>query len=145
PERAPGPAVTRGLLGRRLALVFPLETLHTTGRVHELLLAGEEGMALGADFDPDVRPRRARLDDLPAGACDRRVHVIRMNTHLHGRDPPWKSQGYQRPPKNAKPPGIRTFLGPRLATSECGASPAQSCSGEAGRSMPSGVRRPSEG
>src|SRR4029453_12754752 len=80
--KAPAPACL--LLRCRLPLVLPLETLHAPGRVHELLLAGEEGMAVGADFHPDVRLGRARLDDLPAGAGDRRVHIFRMNAHLHG-------------------------------------------------------------
>src|SRR6185369_8054910 len=83
-RRTPGAAATDGLLGRRgLPLVLPLEALHTTGRVHELLLPRVEGMTLGADLDPDVRLGRAGLDDLPAGAGDRRVHIVRMNAHLH--------------------------------------------------------------
>ena len=39
----------------------------------------KNGMALGADLDPDVGPGRAGVDDLAAGAGDGRVDVVRMN------------------------------------------------------------------
>src|SRR5215468_161898 len=41
-------------LRERLPLVFPLEPLDAAGRVQELLLAREEGMALGAHLHPDL-------------------------------------------------------------------------------------------
>src|SRR5262249_29525973 len=40
-------------------------------------------MALGADLHPDVGLGRAGADDLPARTSDHRVHVFRMNAHLH--------------------------------------------------------------
>ena len=66
-----------------LALVLPLESLHTAGGVEDLLLAREEGMASGADLDPDVRPGRPGRDDLTTRARDGRIDVVRMNAHLH--------------------------------------------------------------
>src|SRR6185295_2174710 len=75
--------------GRRRArpaldAVLAVEPLDPTGRVHQLLLAGEERMARRADLDVDGRDRGARLDDMAAGADDRRLVVPRMNTFLHG-------------------------------------------------------------
>src|SRR6266513_5633594 len=43
------------LAGSGLGSVLLAETLHTAGRVEELLLAREEGMAFGADFNVDHR------------------------------------------------------------------------------------------
>ena len=70
PGSSAGPAPRRG---RRLALpvgVLLLEALDAPGRVHQLLLAGEERMALRADLHPDVRAGGAGVDDLAAGARD---------------------------------------------------------------------------
>src|SRR5207247_7755963 len=60
------------LLFRGLFLlgVLAAETLHATGRVDQLLLAGVERMAVGADFHVMVAHRGARLDDVPAHAHD---------------------------------------------------------------------------
>src|SRR5215813_2240321 len=104
PEPVPGPAGAKETLarGRRLALVLALEPLHPPRRVHELLLAREKGMALRAHLDPDVGPSRTGLDDLPARTSDGRVHVARMNTHLHEK-PPRDTREYQPPQQNAKP------------------------------------------
>src|SRR5262249_51639019 len=103
---AKAPAPARLLLRCRLPLVFPLEALHATGRIHELLLAGEERMALRADFHPDVRFGRARLDDLPARAGDRRVHVFRMNAHLHGAISSLEALSLPAPARKSKSAGV---------------------------------------
>src|SRR5438874_2184314 len=76
-------------LGRRgrLALVLALEPLDAARRVHELLLARVERVALRAHFDANVGSGGPSLDDLAAGARNRRVDVVRMNTSLHGPPP----------------------------------------------------------
>src|SRR5947208_4357001 len=81
----PQPVAERSLRQHALPLVLPLEALDAPGRVHKLLLAGVEGVALRADLHPDVGPGRAGANDLAARARDRRLHVLRMNTHLHDR------------------------------------------------------------
>src|SRR5687767_15402578 len=68
---------------RRGPVVLALEALHTAGGVHELLLAREERVALGADLDPDLGLGRPRVYHLAARAGDRGVDVFRMNAHLH--------------------------------------------------------------
>src|SRR5690606_35656660 len=55
------------------------------GRVHQLLLAGEERMARGADLDVDVGRGRTRLEGVSAGAVKRRRLVLRMDLRLHTR------------------------------------------------------------
>src|SRR5262247_2981705 len=74
-------------LRERLPLVFPLEALNAAGGVQELLLAGEEGMALGAHLHPDLGLRRPGVNDLSAVAGDRRIDVLGMNASLHGPPP----------------------------------------------------------
>src|SRR5581483_440624 len=59
------------------------EALHPAAGVDELLLARVEGMALRADLDVQLRLRRARLERVPAGARDRREHVLGMDLRLH--------------------------------------------------------------
>src|SRR5207237_2728143 len=86
-KRKPGwsplqPVAERSLRRRALPLVLPLEALDAPGRVHELLLAGVEGVALRADLHPDVGPGRAGADDLAARARGRSIPGPRMKTHL---------------------------------------------------------------
>src|SRR6266481_4315915 len=98
------PASERVLRRRqRLALVLLLESLDPTGRVHELVLTGIERMALGAHFHADVGLGRTSVNHLAARARDGRVHIVRMNTHLHCRHPPQGYKGYQPRPEHAKP------------------------------------------
>src|SRR6266498_5008355 len=78
-------------LCERLPLVLSLEALDAARGVHELLLAGEEGVTLGAYLHPDVGPSGAGVNDFSAVAGDRRVHVIGMNASLHGPPPRWRS------------------------------------------------------
>src|SRR5206468_10016522 len=63
----PQPVAERSLRRRALPLVFPLKALDAPGSVHELLLAGIEGMALRADLHPDVGPGRARSEERRVG------------------------------------------------------------------------------
>ena len=62
---------------------FLVETADTSTGVHHLLLAGKEGVTLGADFHADVLLGGAGLDHVPAGAGDGCMLVIGMNTLLH--------------------------------------------------------------
>src|SRR5919204_52064 len=71
-------------IGRETCAIEPaLEALHPAARVHELLLARVEGVALRADLDVQLRLRRARLERVPAGARHRREDVLGMNVGLH--------------------------------------------------------------
>src|SRR5262245_55053803 len=66
------------------ALLVPLlEALDAAGRVDELLPTGEERVAVRADLDPEVLPRRPRLDDVAAGADDLDFVVLGMDALLH--------------------------------------------------------------
>src|SRR5262249_48934614 len=64
------------------APVLALEPFDSTGGVHELLLAGEERMAIRADFHRERTARRKGLVGHPACAGDCRGPVVRMNTFL---------------------------------------------------------------
>jgi len=64
--------------------VLAAEPFYAAGGVHELLLAGEEGMAGGADFNADVAfVRRARNKCVPAGAMHPDLAVVRMDSCFH--------------------------------------------------------------
>src|SRR3954466_2757273 len=76
-SRLPGALCPAGLLEA------PLEPLHAPAGVHELLLARVERMALGADFDVQLRLRRSSLELVPARAVHRGENVVRMNVGLH--------------------------------------------------------------
>ena len=63
--------------------IFFAEAFNSTGRVNELLLAGEKGMALGANFNPDILFGGSCLDDTPACAFDGCLSVFWMDTCFH--------------------------------------------------------------
>src|SRR5215471_6963032 len=72
----------RGL--RRLG-VFLAKLLDPAGAVDDLLAAGVERMASGADLDVQVlAERRARLEGTPARAGDGDLFVVRVNLGFHG-------------------------------------------------------------
>src|SRR5687768_2354413 len=136
-ERPGSPAWPAGrprlLRGRGLPLVLALEPLDAAGRVHELLLSREERMALGAHFHANLGPGRSSADDLAARTGNGRVHVVRMNTHLHGDSPPRSPNNTSAPPKTQKPQRFPLFRYPPrrgrfLATGGLG-SRASSCGG----------------
>ena len=64
-----------------------LELVDTAGGIHEFLLAGIERVADVANANDDHRPGGAGLDHIATGATDFRVHVFRMNVHLHKKGP----------------------------------------------------------
>lgn len=63
--------------------VFAAETLHASGRIHQLLFAGEIRMAVGADFDGDLLAGRPSLVLGAAGTGDRHLIVLRMDACFH--------------------------------------------------------------
>ena len=67
----------------RLDAVTLLETINTTARVNELLLAGEERVALRADADLVLRTGGLDMPDFAAGAGDDGIFVFRMDILFH--------------------------------------------------------------
>ena len=76
-----------GSAGRLVRPVFLTEPLHTAGRVDQLLLAGEERVALGADFDVDHGDRGARDEAVAARALHGCSLIGRMNPGFHCSHP----------------------------------------------------------
>jgi len=72
--RGSGAAVTLG------------EFFHATGRIDELLLAGEKRMTSGADTDSNVAPGRAGLIDRAARANHVGLVIFWMNACFHVRN-----------------------------------------------------------
>jgi hypothetical protein len=66
-----------------LETVLLVELVNAAAGVDQLLLAGVEGMALGADFNGDILLCGTGLDYVAAGALDGGLLVIRMNSFFH--------------------------------------------------------------
>ena len=66
-----------------LQTVLLVELINAAAGVNELLLAGVEGVALGADFNGDVLLGAAGFDDLAASAADGGLFVVGMDSGLH--------------------------------------------------------------
>ena len=66
-----------------LQAVLLVELIDAAAGINELLLAGVEGVALGADFNGDVLLGAAGLNDGAAGAADGGGLVIGMDSGLH--------------------------------------------------------------
>ena len=60
-----------------------VEAADTTAGIEHLLLTGEEGVALSANFHADVLLGRASGIDSTTSAADRGLLVIRMDSVLH--------------------------------------------------------------
>ena len=60
-----------------------IETINTSTGVNQLLLAGIERVALGADFDLDVLLGGTGSKSITAGATDRSLFVVRMDAFSH--------------------------------------------------------------
>ena len=73
-------AVRTSLLLQAKTLV---ETVNTSTGVNQLLLAGIERVALGADLDTDLLLGGASGKDVTAVATDRGLFVLGMDTFLH--------------------------------------------------------------
>ncbi len=63
--------------------VLLAEALNATRRIEELLLAGEERMTTGADFNVNHRHGRARDECIAARALDGRPLVFGVNPGFH--------------------------------------------------------------
>jgi hypothetical protein len=63
--------------------VLAIEALHPAGGINEPLGAGVEGMAFRADLDADIRHRRMRFEDVPAGAGHYAAAILWMNSSFH--------------------------------------------------------------
>ena len=55
----------------------------TSAGIHQLLLAGEEGVTLRADFHANILLRRTCLNHITAGAFDSSLLIIGMDSFLH--------------------------------------------------------------
>ncbi len=60
-----------------------LELINTSARIHELLLAREERMAFGANFNAHIALGGSCYDGLAASAFNGAFLVVRMDTLLH--------------------------------------------------------------
>ena len=72
--------VSHNLLVQTEALV---ELSHATAGIHQLLLAGEEGVTLRADFYANILLRRTCLNYITAGAFNSSLLIIGMDSFLH--------------------------------------------------------------
>jgi hypothetical protein len=78
----------RNAAAGRLASIFLAEFIDASAAVHDLLLAGVEGMAIRTHFDLQVMTqRRTGLKAVPARAGHRCVFVFGMNCSFHGLEP----------------------------------------------------------
>ncbi len=68
--------------------VASLEPLHLAGRIHQLLLAGEERMAVGADIDSLAVDGGFRLIDSTTSTGKGCLFVAGMNVFFHLATPP---------------------------------------------------------
>ena len=66
-----------------LDAVTLLETIDTTAGVNQLLLAGIERVALGADFNAQLLLGRARHEGVAANAGNVHLLILRMDAFLH--------------------------------------------------------------
>jgi hypothetical protein len=66
-----------------VVLIFFHELLHPAGGIDQLLLAGEERMAGGADLDPDLLFHGADLHFVAAGAFGLYLVVFWMDVTFH--------------------------------------------------------------
>ena len=60
-----------------------VETINTSTGVNQLLLAGIERVALGADLNTDVLLSGASRKDVATGTANRSLFVLGMDTFLH--------------------------------------------------------------
>jgi hypothetical protein len=70
----------------RFFVFFP-ELVYAAFSVDELLFAGEEGVADGADVEPHGRFRGPGLERFTAGAVDFRQFVVGMDILFHNSPP----------------------------------------------------------
>ncbi len=89
--------------------VLTAKTLHPTRCVHQFLLAGEERMAVGADFNINTFAGRTGGETGPAGTGDRHLVILWMNLRFQLSLPrQFNSKATQRLPITWKPTGEYT-------------------------------------
>ena len=64
-----------------------LETINTAAGIDQLLLAGVEGVALGANFNLQLALHGTRLKRLTAYATDDGLAIFRMDLFFHAFSP----------------------------------------------------------
>ena len=75
---------TRALsISKLLKTVLSVELINTAAGVDQLLLAGVERVALGADLDADAGTGGTSLDGGAAGALDDSGLIVGMDSGLH--------------------------------------------------------------
>ena len=62
-----------------------VELGHASAGIHQLLLTGEEGVTLRADFHLDILLGRTCLNHITAGASNSSLLIIGMDSFLHAR------------------------------------------------------------
>src|SRR5262249_29172066 len=92
-------------LGRGLLLVALAEPFHAAGRVDQLLLAGEEGVALAADLDPQLLLGGTGRPGLAAGAVDQDLVQLGVDAGLHGTRHSTDPGPAMQPPPGPPHPG----------------------------------------
>ena len=63
--------------------VLLVEPFDPSGCIHQLLLAGEERMTTGADFDLHIPPGGVGFERVAAGTIDLGRLIVRMNALFH--------------------------------------------------------------
>ena len=71
------------LIGFLLQAKTLVEAINTSTGVNQLLLAGIERVALGADFNTNVLLGRTSGKSVATGTADRGLFVLGMDTFLH--------------------------------------------------------------
>ena len=64
-----------------------VETINAAAGIHQLLLAGKERMALGADFDADLGDSGDGLQRVTAGAANYSRAILGMDAFFHAISP----------------------------------------------------------
>ena len=68
-----------------LNIVLSSEALDAAGGIYQLLLAGEEGMAGGANLNLYILDGRTGLYYIPAGAANFSRFILGMNLRFHNK------------------------------------------------------------
>ena len=98
-SRDAGRLLRLGFFFLSVELVALDEAINATFRVNDLLLTGVEGVAVAADFNPDLLLGRPELHLIAADTGGYNVKVLGMNSFFHNSVPiNWRTNqpSYQR-------------------------------------------------
>ena len=96
-QKAPSRRPRHGALVMQLLQPELLVELgHASAGIHQLLLTREEGVTLRADFHLDILLGRTCLNHITAGACNRSLLIIGMDSFLHCSRSPLSLSDYLR-------------------------------------------------